>query len=339
MRIVEVDPFDRQSFDAWHDCYLAAERHGHGSIATPWLREESRVLKQARTPASDWRIWATVDRGQVVACAGVGISRLDNLDLALAKVWTAPEHRRRGHGSTLVAHVEEQVRSLGRTKILAEVTFPLTSPADGAGYGDVEFARRHGYELALLDVQRVLDLPVDEARLTGLAEEVAPHHAAYTLRSFRGPVPEELVAEFAALTAALPTEAPVGELGLEEAVADVVAFRAEEATLAAQRRTRWATVAVAADGTLAGYTDICTSELEPERAWQWGTLVHGAHRGARLGLALKVHNLRVLQEGDPRVRQVHTWNAQVNAHMVGVNDRLGYRPVARLGEFKKLLTA
>ncbi|WP_274378275.1 MULTISPECIES: hypothetical protein [unclassified Nocardioides] len=30
-----------------------------------------------------------------------------------------------------------------------------------------------------------------------------------------------------------------------------------------------------------------------------------------------------------------TYNAEVNAHMVGVNERLGFVSVARLGEFQK----
>lgn len=32
-----------------------------------------------------------------------------------------------------------------------------------------------------------------------------------------------------------------------------------------------------------------------------------------------------------------TYNAEVNAHMIGVNEALGFRPVARLGDFQKKL--
>ena len=32
-----------------------------------------------------------------------------------------------------------------------------------------------------------------------------------------------------------------------------------------------------------------------------------------------------------------TWNAEVNAHMVAVNEQLGFEPVERLGEFQKRL--
>jgi hypothetical protein len=32
---------------------------------------------------------------------------------------------------------------------------------------------------------------------------------------------------------------------------------------------------------------------------------------------------------------VITWNAEVNGHMIGVNERLGFRPTERFGEFQK----
>jgi hypothetical protein len=34
---------------------------------------------------------------------------------------------------------------------------------------------------------------------------------------------------------------------------------------------------------------------------------------------------------------VHTWNAEVNTHMVAVNDALGFRPVEYLAEFQRRL--
>jgi RimJ/RimL family protein N-acetyltransferase len=80
-----------------------------------------------------------------------------------------------------------------------------------------------------------------------------------------------------------------------------------------------------------------TTVHEPSRAYQWGTLVRPAHRGHRLGMAVKVANLRQLQEAVPGVDHVITWNAESNARMVAVNDRLGFVPTERMGEFQKRL--
>ena len=52
---------------------------------------------------------------------------------------------------------------------------------------------------------------------------------------------------------------------------------------------------------------------------------------------MKIANLQLLLAERPEVRQVTTYNAEVNAHMIGVNERLGFEAVGRLGEFQKRL--
>jgi RimJ/RimL family protein N-acetyltransferase len=133
------------------------------------------------------------------------------------------------------------------------------------------------------------------------------------------------------------TEAPTGELTIEPQTADVAALREQETLLAKQGRTKYSTVALDGDGRAAAYTDLVTTIHEPDRAYQWGTLVRRAHRGHRLGLAVKIANLQLLQGERPDLRQVTTFNAEVNEHMIGVNERMGFEPVERLGEFEKKL--
>src|SRR3712207_7186814 len=45
-------------------------------------------------------------------------------------------------------------------------------------------------------------------------------------------------------------------------------------------------------GKVVGYTEIRVPSHHPGRAYQWGTLVDPAHRGHRLGIALKAANHR-----------------------------------------------
>jgi hypothetical protein len=44
-----------------------------------------------------------------------------------------------------------------------------------------------------------------------------------------------------------------------------------------------------------------------------------------------------MQQACPHARVVHTWNADVNAAMIAVNEAMGFRPVERLGEFQREL--
>jgi GNAT superfamily N-acetyltransferase len=336
LRIVPVDPDDEDAFGAFHDVYLASERAG-GDIASPWMREEVRVMLRERTARRRTDGFAGLLDGRTVAAGFVAMSVLDNLDAAVVGVHVHPEVRRRGHGSVLLAAVEAGARDRGRTLLDAEATWSYDAGPDGAGTPGAEFARARGYRLGLSDVKRTLALPVPDALLHELAAEAAPHHAGYTLRSWAGPVPEDLAAGWVLLTSTLMTEAPLGELTREPELPDVATLRAGEEMTAKQGRTTYNTVAIAPDGAVVAYTDIATTVHEPGVAYQWGTLVRRDARGHRLGLAVKVANQRLLQRERPDITTVTTYNADVNAHMIGVNERLGFRPVARLGEFQKRL--
>lgn len=207
----------------------------------------------------------------------------------------------------------------------------------GEGAAGPHFARTRGYALALTEVQRELPLPVDDAVLARLADDAALAHEEYTLRSWVGPVPDDLLAGWAELTSTLTTEAPTGELQLEPETVSVEAVREREATLARQGRTKYNTVALSASGEVVAYSDLATTVHDPHRAYQWGTLVQREHRGHRLGVAVKVANLRLLQRDRPDVVRLTTYNAEDNSHMVGLNEALGFRPVAWLGDFQKKL--
>jgi GNAT superfamily N-acetyltransferase/RimJ/RimL family protein N-acetyltransferase len=337
LRVVDVDPFDPASFDPWWQAYHDAEAHDRGESATIWQLEELRALLQDDGRRMWTAGWSGIVDGEVVTTGWMGTPLLDNLDRANLAVTTVDGHRRRGHGAAMLAHLEQVARDRGRTVLMGEAYWPCAAGPDGAGASGREFARAHGYDLALGDIQRRLTLPVADDLLDGLAAEAAAHHPTYTLRSWVGAVPDDLVDDYAELTASLMTEAPTGELDVEPEKPDVAALREHEALMVNQGRTRYATVAIDPDGRVAAYTDLATTIHEPDRAYQWGTLVRRSDRGNRLGLAVKVANLRLLQRERPDLAQLTTFNAEVNAHMIGVNERLGFVPVERLGEFQKQL--
>ena len=45
--------------------------------------------------------------------------------------------------------------------------------------------------------------------------------------------------------------------------------------------------------------------------------------------------LRWLADAEPQLQTVDTWNAESNDHMIGVNEQLGYRWMAREVQFQK----
>jgi GNAT superfamily N-acetyltransferase len=337
LRIEPVDPFDDDGVAAWHAVYAEAQVAGNEDHATPWQLGEMRVLLQDAGSRVADRAWSGFAGDRLVAAGFLRMPLQDNLDRCEVAVQVLPDARRRGHGRMLAARLEEEARALGRSVLYAEISWDVAGGSHGTGRAGAEFARALDFSLALGDVQRELELPVPDGTLAALVDQVAPYHAGYTLRSFVGPVPDDLVEGWVGLLGSLSTEAPTGELQLEPETITVRQHRDAEEVMWRQGRTKYNTVALAPTGDVVAYTDIATTVHEPGRGYQWGTLVRRDHRGHRLGLAVKIANLGLLQAERPDITRLVTWNAEENAHMVAVNEQLGFRPVARLGEFQKVV--
>lgn len=338
VEVVEVTAADPEALRAWAAVTETSLRHEVGESATAWAFEE--LLAVVRRPARKRaeRFWAALLDGSVVGTAWLSSPLLDNLDSVELDVHVLPELRRRGIGSLLLRQVESATAAQGRTRLDAEAQWRADGPPDGAGTPGVEFLRAHGFGFGLGDVQRSAVLPVADDLLARLAEETAPHHEGYRLVSWSGRVPDELVEGWLAVASSLSTEAPTGEMEREPESVDVAAHRDDEEVLADQGRTPWHTVALDPAGQVVAYTQLVEPSYDARFAYQWGTLVRRDHRGHRLGTAVKVANLRAFQTGaDVTGRRVVTWNAEDNAHMIAINERLGFVPSARLAEMQKRL--
>jgi hypothetical protein len=90
-------------------------------------------------------------------------------------------------------------------------------------------------------------------------------------------------------------------------------------------------------GELVAYTVLNWRPEVPSTVLQQDTLVSGAHRGHRLGMLIKLANLRRAQERWPSAGSVLTWNANENQHMLAINIALGFKPAGYEGEWQKRL--
>lgn len=336
MEIVPLDAADPDAMAAWHATYHDAMVFGQDHPSPLMLEEMRADFLGERTGRRTQPVGGYVD-GECVAIGVVELPQLDNLDVAHVDVGTRPESRRRGYGSAILEHLTAVAVQNGRRTLQAEASWPYGAPTNGTGTPGAGFLTAHGFAFCLGDVKRMLDLPVAEALLDRLQQDAAPYHGDYALRDFAGPVPADIIDGFGDLVGSLMAEAPTGAMEIEAEVIDATRIRADEKVLEASGRTRYVTVAVARDGGLAAYTELAVPSYEPERVYQWGTLVRPEHRGHRLGIATKVHNLRRLQAREPGRTAVTTYNAEANRHMIAVNEALGFRPVGRLGEFQRRL--
>jgi GNAT superfamily N-acetyltransferase len=336
MQIRRLDPTDPEALAAWHATYHAAQVVGL-DYPSPFELEEMRAQLLDDGPGETMEAFGGYVDGCPVVTGIVELPQMDNQHLAYVEVETHPGHRRLGYGSAMLEHLTDVALANGRSTLMTEASWRYEAPGDGAGEPNADFLTSNGFTFSLGDVKRALDLPVDDALLDRLEREAAPHHTAYTLRHFRGPVPDDIIDAFGALIGSLVSEAPMGELKFEPEVFDAARIRSDEKVFEASGRTKYTTVAVAGDGSVVAYTDLVLTSHGRGNVYQWGTLVRPDHRGHRLGLAVKVHNLRRFQADRPGPATLFTFNAEVNTHMIAVNEALGFRPVQRLGEFQKKL--
>jgi len=271
---------------------------------------------------------------------GVGLLEfplLDNTHSVEVTVAVHPERRRNGVGTAIVEHIEELARDDGRHAINCIVDVPV---ARAHSHPSLHFAPKLGFVTTLAGNSRRLDVPLSSATVTELRTVVTAGRDAadYRTMTFLSPWPDEFAEDEWELLRVMSTDEPAGDGEKEEEVWDE-ARMAEYDQLREQRgATKLCAVAQhVPSGRIVAMTEILVCEDEPHQSWQLITVVHPAHRGHRLGLAVKLANLDLLLEHSPNITFVLTGNAAVNAPMIGVNDMMGFRIVSEAIFWQKRL--
>jgi GNAT superfamily N-acetyltransferase len=324
-----LDPASDSDMDGFQDVYAASEL-AEDPDAALYSREDGISMLAGGNPAALFEAFGAFLGDEMVGESILMGSRRDNLELAQLLLWVDPSHRRQGVGTRLLDGIEAHALGLGRRTLTVQMRV-----GDGLE-GNRVFAERHGFTMAMTEVERRLALPVDLAHVDRLAAEAAAYHGAYEIRSFVGPVPDELRASYVEVRNLLAVEAPHGDLEIETGRDTVADFDALERERVAGGRTAVTAFAVH-DGTVVAYADASVPGGELKHVDQYGTLVHPAHRGHRLGMAVKCAQLRRLAEAFPDRDYIQTSNAEVNAHMVAINVALGFEIHQVWGEFEKRL--
>lgn len=326
-----LDPEQDAQARAWIGVHEAAQHELFGDAGSTWTLEEIRAFHRAGQKRRVVR-GAWVD-GELLGSLEVIMPLLDNESLAMVWLSVEPEARRRGIGSALFAEAERVATDHGRTILLVE-----TEWAAGRHDESESFARRHGFELGQTVLRSCMSLDVDRARLRAMVDGDGAED--YELESFVDLMPEEWLEDRAVLQQRMSTDAPSGDLDLEEEAWDAERLRSDNARWRdAGRRVVETAARHRPTGRLVGFTQISISAEEPTLGYQQDTLVLSEHRGHALGLRLKAANaLRVL-DAVPAVTAIRTWNAEGNAPMLAVNRALGYAVDGYSREWQKVLPA
>ena len=265
-------------------------------------------------PRQTWL--ARGESGEPAGCYMLALPERENKNNSFIMPVVARANRRRGLGAALLAHAAGQAEQAGRKLLMSDAR--VGSPGE-------QFAAAVGARAGMREARRVLDVSADlHARLPDLRSAALRQASGYSLRAWTGVTPDDLVEQTCTLYTALG-DAPHDE-AFEPETWDAARLRAAEQRVIAQR-TRWYSVAAMHDesGEMAGLTQVNVDPDVAGWAFQEMTAVTRPHRGHRLGLLIKVAMLARLAAEEPGIRQIMTFNAVQNEHMIGVNAELGHR--------------
>ncbi|MBJ7355966.1 GNAT family N-acetyltransferase [Nocardioides sp.] len=333
MDIREIDLADDALMESVYGVDVRSSHLGRESMPM-WTHQE--FLGAYRTGDSGERqlLLGAFEGDTLLGYTALWFPLLDNLDKVYVELHVDPPARRRGIGRALLAEVEAQARADGRRLLLADSKMP---PGQRETHPYRRFADATGFEFSNVEVVRHLPLPVPEERLEAWLARAAERHEGHTIATYVDEFPDELAKSLCTLLGQLAVDAPTGLVDFEEEDFNVDRLKERYATTAAMGRSLYETVALSPDGEVAAQSTLAVAKGEGTDVFQWGTFVHRDHRGHRLGLAVKVANIKAVQDAHPDKRRITTQNAESNAFMVDINKELGFEAVEDSMEWIKRL--
>ena len=262
-----------------------------------WLHRRLAIPERARMESHV----AEVDR-RIVGAVEAGLNFFGSGDVGSLWVRVAPEHRNRGIGSELYRRGIEHVRSLDARQ--------ATSMFDETDAG-VAFASNRGWREVRGETVLVLDP-------RGVTEQPDP---SIELRPARDLDPRELHRIDQEATRDMPAFEQVDEIHSDEWLELV-----------------WENPLFSRDGSFGALVggrvasvSLLMVNTDVGRGLVMFTGTSREHRGRGLAIAVKLASTHWAAENG--ITQIFTTTDETNAPMLAVNNRLGYRPLARRVEY------
>jgi GNAT superfamily N-acetyltransferase len=319
MQITTVDPAAGHVLAELHELVSASYRIDRPHRPPPVLAETTVDWTIGYCGAELAGLQARLD-GRLAGYAAISLPMADNTFSAELEIVVHPELRRHGIGRDLAAAARDRITSYGRKVAIGTAL---------AGSPGARFAVAVGAAAQQDRFRNVLYLDsLDSAAVAAGLAEARRRAAGYSLEYLTGPIPAACLADTAALYDVV-NDAPHESEALEDEVWTGDRVAAEDRWRAARGETVCTILARSdATGEPAGMTRLAV-RAAGDLALQLETAVARPHRGRRLGYLLKASMLGWLGEHAPQARRISTFNAVTNAHMIAVNEALGFVPVER----------
>jgi RimJ/RimL family protein N-acetyltransferase len=312
LEIEEFDPNTAPESDlrGYYEVTKAIYTHDGSVLAIPSFESIVAQMRLRTWFLGRRRFWLARRNGRVVGLTLVNLPEAENTGQAEVEIRVLPDERRQGVGTALLRAFLPAAADEGRHFVSGHVR---------AG-GDGE---KWAAALGFAKVSQVIDQELVIAEVDARRWHV-PTPAGYAARRWIGAAPQELVASFARARGAI-SDAPKGDSSYQDPDWTVERVRNAETEAAERGSEVRVVVAVArAHGEVVALTELELPRIRPNAGFQLDTAVVPAHRGHGLGRFIKAEMLRWLTVERPAIERIVTSNAADNAHMIRINDEIGF---------------
>jgi GNAT superfamily N-acetyltransferase len=325
---VEITPFDPR--DATDEEYAAANDFGNRMNAErmpddPPTPLEEQVARWRTIPAyvnvHSWHV-RPIGSGEIVASGSVFCARMgQNEHIAQFGISVAPERRRQGIATALLARIADAAQREGRTLLI--------SGSSGRVPSGEAFLHRIGAEKGLESHTNQLDIAADLDRslLTDWQERAKERASDYEMVFYEAPLPDDELPALLHVLNVTGNTIPRGSLQMEDSHLTAEQLRHMEESAKASGMTPW--LCFARHKPTGAYVGFTVVFWHPNRPWllnQGGTGVMTEHRNKGLGRWMKAVMLDQALARWPELRFVRTGNADTNAAMLSINHEMGFKP-------------
>ncbi len=312
---------------------LALELHSDDPLPKREVIEKELCYEDPDYNITRWLVYNDESEKELVGYCNfdhwkeTSVNYEDNKEIGFMFIMIAGKFRRQGLGTKLLKEITPKLEDVGCKFITTVSKYP-------SGW---EFSERFGAKLTNIMKESRLNLKtIDWLQIEFWIKEGEKRNPEVKIENFFG-ASEVGIKEYTELITELINEAPTLEEDSkkEKEIITPQRFREYIRYLEAKTYKLFTFRSVEFDGKVSGLTEIKFSdENTPELLGQGLTGVKSIYRGRGLGKWLKALLLMYIRENFPHAKYLITGNAEHNAPMLSINNRLGFKPYCQRRSYK-----
>jgi len=281
---------------------------------------ETRREVQTTNPMVEFRRWVAMEGDEVAGSIRAAFRRpgtpdeKDHARFLWAGGGVRASSRRRGVGTLLLREVHGLMHALDKTVL-------TMSSATEPGHAFIKHVR--GVEKHCTVEQRAVFADLDWPRLRQWEDGAAAQGLSW--ERYAGRVPRDVLVDLLPVFTKLFADVPLGGLETGPIRWEISGYDLWYETLARVGGAHHLVLLRARDGSVAGLSEAGWDIRAPSIVRQQLTAVARQWRGRGVGRALKAAMLRQVHQMHPEATVIGTNNAEVNAPILSINARVGFK--------------